>query len=90
MITTQIQRRAIISVAFGAVFLPATPAFAQTFDHSYAAWDAILKKHVRWLPDNKQSRANYKGFAADRAELKKVLESFTAVTMAQFNAFSKK
>ncbi len=58
-------------------------------DHSYAAWDALLKKHVKWLPDNKQSRANYKGFAADRSELKAVLESFSKVTQTQFNAFSR-
>ncbi len=89
MITSNLQRRTIISVAFGAAFLTATPAFSQSIDHNYAAWDALLKKHVKWLPDNKQSRANYKGFAADRAELKKVLESFSAVSAAQFSAFSK-
>jgi Protein of unknown function, DUF547 len=89
LITSQLQRRAIISIAISAVFLPASPAFSQSFDHSYGAWDTLLKKHVKWLPDNKQSRVNYKGFAADRAELKKVLEGFSALSMAQFNAFSK-
>ncbi len=89
MITSKLQRRAIISIALGAAFLPAIPAFAQTFDHSYATWDALLKKHVKWLTDNKQSRTNYRSFAADRAELKKVLESLSAVSMAQFTAFSK-
>jgi Protein of unknown function, DUF547 len=82
------QRRTIISVALCAVFLPADPAFSQTFDHNYASWEALLKKHVRWLPDNKQSRVNYRGFAADRAELGKVLESFSAVSQTQFSAFS--
>jgi hypothetical protein len=87
---TIISRRfAIISIAACAGFIKAKPAFSQTFDHSYAAWDALLKKHVRWLPDNKQSRVNYKGFATDRADLKKVLESLSAVSMAQFNTFSK-
>ncbi len=86
---TQLNRRAIISVALGAVFLPATSAFSQTFDHNYSAWEVLLKKHVKWLPDNKQSRVNYKGFAADRAELAKVLESLSAVSQAQFNAWSK-
>jgi Protein of unknown function, DUF547 len=76
-------------IAACAMIAPATPSFSQTFDHSYAAWDTLLKKHVKWLPDNKQSRADYKGFAADRAELKKVLESLSAVSMAQFTAFSK-
>jgi Protein of unknown function, DUF547 len=63
--------------------------FSQSFDHSYAQWDAQVKKHVKWLPDNKQSRVNYKGFAADRAELAKTLESFSAVTPAQYAAFNK-
>ena len=89
MSVRMMQRRAIISVAISAVLLPPTTVFGQTFDHTYAVWEGLLKKHVRWLPDNKQSRANYKGFAADRAELSKVLESFSAVSQAQFNAWSK-
>ncbi len=89
MTANTMQRRTIISVALSALLLPATAVFSQTFDHNYTAWEALLKKHVRWLPDNKQSRANYKGFAADRAELAKVLESFSAVSQTQFNAFSK-
>jgi hypothetical protein len=89
MMVTNLKRRTIISIALCAAFLPATSAFSQTIDHNYAAWDALLKKHVKWLPDNKQSRVNYKGFAADRAELKKVLEGFSAASMAQFGAFSK-
>ena len=60
-----------------------------SFDHSYSAWEGLLKKHVKWLPDNKQSRANYKGFAADRADLKKVLESFSAVPKAEFDKFNR-
>jgi hypothetical protein len=48
-----------------------------------------LKKHVRWLPDGKQSRANYKGFAADRAALKAVLDSMSAVPKATFDGWSR-
>jgi hypothetical protein len=89
MIESKLNRRALIFIAIGAAFLTATPAFSQTFDHNYTTWEALLKKHVRWLPDNKQSRANYKGFAADRADLKKVLDDLSAVSQAQFNSFSK-
>jgi hypothetical protein len=89
MIPNTLSRRATISIALCAAFLPATAVFGQSFDHNYSAWEVLLKKHVRWLPDNKQSRANYKGFAADRAELSKVLEGFSAVTQVQFNGFSK-
>nr|ALV86619.1 uncharacterized protein [uncultured bacterium 27] len=72
-----------------ALALFAALAQAQAFDHQYAAWDALLKKHVRWLPDNKQSRVDYAGFAKDRAELKKVLDAMSAVPKAEFDGFSR-
>ena len=89
MKATTLPRRAIISIALCAALMPATAVFSQTFDHGYTAWDALLKKHVKWLPDNKQSKANYRSFAADRTELGKVLADLSAVSQAQFNAFSK-
>lgn len=62
-------------------------AHAQGFDHSYAAWDALLKKHVRWLADGKQSRVDYAGFARDRAALKaQVLEPMSAASQVEFDA----
>jgi hypothetical protein len=83
------RRFATLFIANFALLAGGKPVFSQNFDHGYSAWEALLRKHVRWLPDNKQSRANYKGFATDRTELGKVLESFSAVSQAQFNAFSK-
>ena len=80
---------AINLVAACAILAMPTAVFSQSLDTSYGAWDVLLKKHVKWLPDNKQSRVNYKGFATDRAELKKVLDSFSAVTAAQFAALPK-
>jgi Skp family chaperone for outer membrane proteins len=67
----------------------ATFASAQGFDHGYAAWDSLVKKHVKWLPDNKQSRVDYAGFAKDRAELKKVLDAMSAMPKAEFDGWSK-
>jgi Protein of unknown function, DUF547 len=64
-------------------------AQAQTFDHGYASWDALLKKHVRWLPDNKQSRVDYAAFAKDRAELKKVLDTLSTVPQATFDGWTR-
>jgi Protein of unknown function, DUF547 len=64
-------------------------AHAQSFDHGYVTWDALVKKHVKWLPDNKQSRVDYAGFAKDRAELKKVLDALSAVPKAEFDGWSK-
>ena len=85
------QRRRVMG-CMAAIVMMGPMAHAQTaaaFDHGYAAWDALLKKHVRWLPDNKQSRADYKGFLADRAALKKILADWSAVTSAGFAAFSR-
>jgi hypothetical protein len=63
----------------------ASLAGAQAFDHNYAAWDALVKQHVKWLPDNKQSRVDYAAFAKDRAELKKVLDAMSAVSKDEFD-----
>lgn len=64
-------------------------AFGQNsspFDDNYAAWDALLKKHVKWLPGNRASRVDYKGFAADRVALRRVLAEWSAVTTSAFSA----
>ena len=89
LITRFISRFATFLIALLAIFTPASAVFAQSFDHNYAAYDAQLKKHVKWLPDGKQSRVNYKGLAADHAELTKTLDNLSAVTPAQFAAFNK-
>ena len=87
------QRRAVLARLAGLslVWLPAAAQAqaAGALDHGYAAWDALLKKHVRWLPDNKQSRVDYKGFLADRAALRQVLAEWSGVTHASFGAFSR-
>ena len=71
-----------------AALLLGSSAWAQ-FDHGYARWDALLKKHVRWLPDQKQSRVDYTAFAADRAELKRVLDAMSAVKPAEFEGWTR-
>ena len=83
------KRFTLFLMAAVAMLMSSGAVLAQGFDHNYAAWDAQLKKQVKWLPDNKQSRVNYKGFVTDRAELAKTLDTFSAVTPAQFAAFNK-
>jgi hypothetical protein len=68
--------------------LVCSTAWAQ-FDHGYAAWETLVKKHVRWLPDGKQSRVDYAGFQADRAALKQVLGTLSAVPKAEFDGWTK-
>ena len=67
----------------------AAPAAAQAFDHSHAAWTALLKKHVVLLGGGKASQLRYAGMAAERASLKAYTDSLSAVGSAAFNGFSK-
>ena len=77
----------IAALALGA--LAAGPAAAQTFDHSHAAWTALLKKHVVLQGGGKASQARYAGFASDSGALKAYTDSLSAVSAAAFNAFSR-
>ena len=89
------RRKAIQFIATCAIAARAKASFAINsvastvpFDPSYAAWDALLARHAKWLPDQRQSRVDYKGFATDRAALQGVLAQWSAVTPAAFAAFS--
>ena len=64
-------------------------AAAQGFDHSHAAWTALLKKHVVLLDGGKASQVRYAGFAQDRQELKGYLASLSKVTQTEFDDWSK-
>lgn len=86
------QRRTLIKhIAVNLIGASAGASFGQQhlLDHRYPAWDALLKKHVRWLPDGVQSRVAYKALAADRAALQQVLAQWSAVTAAQFQSWGK-
>ena len=75
-----------------ALLLVASLAWAGTsaaFDHSHAAWDALLKKHVRHVQEGTASRVDYAGFARDRAPLKAVLDEYQKVRRPEFDGWSK-
>ena len=62
---------------------------ALAFDHSHAAWQALLKKHVVVLDGGRASQLRYAGMAQDREPLRAYLQSLSAVDEAQFDAWSK-
>ena len=70
------------------ILLPASAAFAE-FDHTHAAWSALLKKHVVLINDGKASQVKYADFAKDRPALKNYLETISAVPEAEFKSWSK-
>lgn len=79
-------RRLVLTLC---VALASGIAAAQGFDHSHAAWDAMLAQHVKVAADGRSSRADYKGFAADRDLLGAYLKSLSAVTAADYARWSK-
>ena len=85
------RRNATTFFAVCAILVGNQSVFAQNagFDHNYAAWETLLKKHVKWSPDGKQSRMDYRALAAERSALQAVLAEWSAVTPAQFAAFSR-
>ncbi len=46
---------------------------AAAFDHTHAAWDALLKRHVRYVENGHASRVDYAGMQRDMARLDAVL-----------------
>lgn len=81
-------KRLLAVCALFAALFAAHPARA-AFDHSHAAWTALLKKHVVVLDGGKASKVRYAGFAADRAALKAYLATLSAVSEGEFRGFTK-
>ena len=77
-------RRILAALLF---IVAGAPALA--LDHSYKAWDELLKKHVKYVQNGNASRVDYAGFARERAQLKAVLDECQKVTRAEFDAWSK-
>ena len=72
----------IVSLCLGCL------AQAKPIDHQYANWETLSKKHVRWLPDQNQSRTDYAGFKAEHAQLNLVLAELSDVTQAEFDQWT--
>ena len=64
----------------------AAPGASTGADALHAGWDALLKRHVMWTSGGEASTVNYRGFLADRAELRRVLEGYASVSRTQYDA----
>ena len=76
--------RLLASLAFAAAALPAA-----ALDHSHAAWDALLKKHVRYVANGNASQVSYAGMARDRAQLNAVIDEYQKVTKPEFDGWTR-
>jgi hypothetical protein len=76
------------SFLLAAIAVPLCSVAQPRFDHTHAAWDALLRKHVK-LKDGGASQVDYKGMANERVALATYLQSLSAVTAAQYATWSK-
>lgn len=58
-------------------------------DHTHAQWDALLQRHVVEIENGHASRVDYTGFKKDQAALDDYLRELSAVSMAEYDSFSK-
>ncbi len=81
-----VDRRAfLLAVALAPLARPAHAAL----DRSHAALDALLRRHVAWNAAGTATTVSYRGFAAERAELRRVLDAYQAVSRAEYEAMSR-
>jgi hypothetical protein len=59
------------------------------FDHSHAAWDALLKKHVVLINGGVASQLDYRGMQRDHAALKAYTDALAQVSQREFDGWSK-
>lgn len=79
-------RRLLLGLAMLAC---ATLARAQGFDHTHAAWSALLAKHVKTFSGGNASAVDYTAIKAEHAALKTYLGTLTAVGEAEYVRWSK-
>jgi hypothetical protein len=55
-------------------------------DPAHPAFDALLRRHVAWDAAGVATTVSYAGIAQERAELRRVLDAYAAVTRAEYDA----
>lgn len=76
---------------FATLLVAGAPALAaaQGFDHTHAAWETLLGRHVKLIGNGNASQVDYKGFARDRGALQAYLKTLSAVTAADYDGWNK-
>ena len=84
------RRRALCALVGSCLLRPAgAQGSGGVFDHSHADWDALLRRHVVWNPAGTASSVDYRALALARAELRRVLDAFSAVERGHYERFSR-
>ena len=82
--------RNLFSIALSVMLLAGTSlARAQGFDHSHAAWNALLAKHVKTFANGNASAVDYAAIKAEHAALKGYLGTLSAVGEADYGKWNR-
>ena len=82
--------RNLFAIALSVMLLAgASLARAQGFDHSHAAWNALLAKHVKTFANGNASAVDYAAIKAEHAALKGYLGTLSAVGEADYGKWNR-
>ncbi|MBN8475236.1 DUF547 domain-containing protein [Sulfuritalea sp.] len=82
--------RNLFTIALSVMLLAgASLARAQGFDHSHAAWNALLAKHVKTFASGNASAVDYAAIKAEHTALKGYLAALSAVGEADYGKWNK-
>lgn len=65
------------------------PGAAAAFDSAYAAYGALLERHVHWIADGHASVVDYDGLKRDSRALDEVLQQLSGVDQAAFDRWQR-
>lgn len=82
-------RAAAVKRTLAALVLMFTAATAYAFDHSHAAWTALLQQNVVLIQGGNAAQLRYAGMLAAHQRLKAYLEELSAVTEPEYRSWTK-
>jgi hypothetical protein len=81
--------RLMLVALLASAALLAPGAARASLDHGHAAFDGLLRRHVAWDAAGVATRVSYAGLAAERAELRRVLDGYTAVGRDEYDTMTR-
>ncbi|MCP5264505.1 MAG: DUF547 domain-containing protein [Burkholderiaceae bacterium] len=82
-------RRMFLHKAGSLAILALAPGAVGAAPDAADAWDALLKRHVRWNEAGVASTVDYKAISSARSTLDTVLKAFSAVSRSAYDAMSR-
>src|SRR4051812_34860892 len=80
-------RRCVVGLFLAVVVCVCTTAFA--FDHSHAAWDALVRRNVVVATDGNSSKVDYAAFKRERDALERYLNEVSSVAASEYDGWTR-